>query len=251
MIFTTLDIITRRGLLENNLPIHYYSEFLIHGSSALRELTFDTLKVINTVKLPISTYGSCDLPDDFVEDVGVFFDDGGTLSPIAHNNGISPLRLHDTTSGAFVPPTGSDNTQQDSSLFFGSSGSLWFWNVNDFGEPTGRYFGANGGTNIGYKVIKERRQIQLSSGFIDGAIVLQYISDGQSIDSATQIDTQAIATIRAYQEWKRSPNANNEFSPEGRGYYNQKRLLRARLNDLSLHDIKNIIRKNYTAAIKN
>ena len=115
-------------------------------------------------------------------------------------------------------------------------------------------FGAHGGTDSGYKVVKERRQIQMSDDFIDSSgqtsIILMYISNGQSIDNATQIDYMAFQTIRAFQEWKRSPNANNENSPEGRQYLNQKRLLRARLNPLTRTDIINVLRQGYTATIK-
>ena len=250
MVFTTLDIITRRGLLEKGLPIHYYSEYLYHGSSALRELSFDSLQVVNTVSLPINSYGAVDLPSDYQDEVAVCFSGSGVLQQIPHNYTINPLRVHNTTTGAFEPQTTQDEIDVDSSIFFGGNGWLWFWNVNNFGEPTGRFFGAKGGTQLGYTVIPERRQIQLTGGFTDGSIVLQYISDGQNADSATQIDTAAFAVIRAYQEWKRSPNADNENSPEGRAFYNQRRLFRARKNSLNKTDIQNILRNAYTATLK-
>ena len=107
------------------------------------------------------------------------------------------------------------------------------------------------GTGIGYKVLKERRQIQLSVGFERSSVVLQYISDGQSINNATQIDTQAIQCIRAWQEWKRSGNANNDYSAEAISFYNRKKQLRARLSGLSLVDVKNALRQGFTGAIKN
>ena len=91
----------------------------------------------------------------------------------------------------------------------------------------------------------------MTGGFEGGAIILQYISDGQSLDSASQIDTRAIQCIRAWQEWKRGINANNPLSPEATYYMKQKKLLRSRLSNLTLIDIKNTIRNNYKAAIKN
>jgi len=80
---------------------------------------------------------------------------------------------------------------------------------------------------------------------------LQYISDGQSVNSATQIDTQAIQCIRAWQEWKRSGNANNDYSPEAVSFWNRKKNLRARLSGLTMVDVKNALRNGYTAAVKN
>src|SRR5258708_22426155 len=63
----------------------------------------------------------------------------------------------------------------------------------------------------------------------------QYISNGQSIDSASQVDTLAFSTVQGYINWKKSPNKDNEYSPEGRLYYNQKDRKSTRLN--SSHQI--------------
>lgn len=256
MIFATLDQIVRRGLLEDGLPIHYYSEFFYHSATSLRELSFDTLKIINTVNLPVNEYGAFDLPGDFVDDLSVSVPVGGDLFDLPKQSRLSPLRIHSPVTGQFVPNT-SDTNALNSTLaneFLGFPiGWNLYWNVNDYGEPTGRFYGASGGTQQGYQIFKERRQGQMTGGFVcqDSNIVLMYISDGQSLDNATQIDMQAFQTIRSFQEWKRSPNANDDNSPEGRAFYNQRRLLRARLNDLTRVDILNIIRQAYTAAMKN
>jgi len=126
----------------------------------------------------------------------------------------------------------------------------WYWNYSDYGEPTGRFFGRSGGTSQGYRVVKERREIQLTDNFIGQNVILLYISDGQGIDNASQIDTQATKAIQAWSDWKRSRNSNNEFSPEGKYWYNQKRILRARLNDMTVADIKNVLHNAYKATIK-
>lgn len=249
MVYTNLDIITRRTLLEKGLPIHYYAEHLFHAAACLRELSFDTLKIINTQQLPINSYGAVDLPDDYVDDIAVSFNWGSLLQPIPHKDSINPLRVHNSTTGAFAEHSNADQFDNNG-LFYGMVGWTWYWNINDYGEPTGRMFGANGGGVNGYKVIKERRQIQLSGDFPAQGIILQYISDGQNVDAASLIDTQAISSIQAYQSWKSSPNANNPYSPEAANFNKEKRKLRARLNDLTTVDIKQIIRLNYTAAIK-
>lgn len=250
MVYTNLDIITRRGLLENGLSIHYYAEMLFHAATCLRELTFDTLKIVNTRSLPVNEYAAVDLPDDFVEDVAVCFDYGNLLQPIPQKSNINPIRYNDPNTGEFAKPPVYD-AYRNNGLFYGMVGWTWYWNINDYAEPTGRLFGATGAGANGYKVVKERNQIQLTGNFNAGNIVLQYISDGQNVDAASQIDPQAFSTIRAYQDWKRSPNATNPNSPQAYNYKTQRRLLRARLNDLSLTDIKETLRSGYTAAIKN
>jgi len=249
----TLDIICRRWLLERGLPIHYYLEALLHSSAALRELAKDTLKIINTANLPVNTYGAMNLPDDFMDDIGVFYDMGSVLKPIPHKSNMNPLRVYNETTSAFEPHTNPDiNGRAISGVnFFGSANWMWYWNVNEYGEPTGRYFGSNGGTVQGYQVFKERRQIQLTGGFEGGNMVLQYTSNGQSIDNATQVEWMAFKAIQSYIDWQRSPNAAIKNSQEAATYYNEKRLLRSNLNEMTITDIRNVVHSAYMASPKN
>jgi hypothetical protein len=212
-------------------------------------LTYDTLKIINSVSLPVNSYYAVDLPEDFVDDISVNVPTGSFLKPVPKNDSINPLRLVDPTTGQFVPYK---DAGQNETVYGINPSWLWYWNVNDYGEPTGRFYGAGGGERAnGYKLLKERRQIQLTETFTGDTIVLLYISDGQSVNSATQIDMLAFSTIQAYIDWKTSPNAARKDSYEARTYADEKRLLRAKLNDLTVVDIKNIVRKQFMAAIKN
>jgi len=251
MIFSNVDTIVRRSLLEKGMPIHYYAEYLFHVSAAIRELSFDTLKIINCANLTVNDYFPLDLPDDFVDDLAVCIPVGNLLHPIPKNDSITPLRIHDSTTGEFIPYT--DFNREDGQSIFGFPiGWSWFWNVSDWGEPTGRFFGSSGGgKQNGYKLIKERRQIQLTETFTSPDAILLYISDGQSVDNATQVDTMAIKCIQSYCDWKSSPNAAIKDSYEAATFYNEKRLLRARLNDLTKTDVIQIIRSAFTATIKN
>lgn len=252
MLFTNVDVICRRWLLAKGLSNHFYLEALIHCTAAIRELSFDSMQIINSVICKLNSYNAIDLPTDFTDDIGVSLQVGGLLQPVPKNNAISPLRNVDPT-GQFVPYT---NIQQDNTTLgsiYGISPSwLWFWNINDWGEPTGRFFGANGGANRnGYKLIRERRQIQFTQQFTSDEVVLMYISDGQNIDNASQVDSLAQACIESYISWKSGPNADMKDSYEANTFYNEKRLFRARKDSLTVPDIKNIIRKNTIAAIKN
>lgn len=250
MTLTTIDVIVRRWLLEKGLPIHYYSEGLYHASSCLRELTFDSLQIINTLRLPINDYFAVDLPEDFVDDVMVGVPVGGQYQPVAKLNSLSPLRLA-TDEGAYT--TAGESGQNVETIAVGFLPyALWYYNFNEYGEPTGRFFGAGGGAmQNGYKVVRERGQIQLTESFTSEDVLLMYISDGQSVTAASQVDPRAFSTIQSWISWKKSPNADNCHSPEAISFNKNKRLLRARLNDLTVVDIKNIIRKEFRATIKN
>lgn len=251
MILTNLDIIVRGWLLQRNIPIHFYAEGLYHSCNALSYLTQDTLQVINAANLPVSDYGGVDLPDDFVDDLGVFSPVSGSLAPLPKQDWITPLRIHDTTSGEFVPYPGQENTSGLPNVFYGFPMQWnYYWNVNDYGEATGRRFGSRGGTAQGYQVFKERRQLQLTPAFYETSIVLLYISDGQSSNAASQIDTMATRAIQTWIDWQRSPNATIKDSMEARTFYNEKRRLKSLLNPLTKTDILNTIRNSYTSSIK-
>jgi len=249
MIFNTLDTIVRRTLLERSMPIHYYMEYMLHASACVRELSFDTLKIINTEFLPVTDYNAVDLPGDFVDDICCYLPVGGQLQEVPKNYNLNPLRNRNSD-GLFVPYTNSTANGLATNILGIQPQWLWFWNVNDWGEPTGRFFGAPGGVRGGYNVFKERRQIQLAAELVTTGIVLKYVSDGQRTNNATEIDVQAIASVQSYIDWKRSPSAAMKDSPEARTYTNEQRKLRARLDDLTIIDIKNIMRNNYHGAIK-
>lgn len=252
MLWTNVDSIVRRSLLERGYPIHYYAEYLFHATTCLRQLNRDTLKLVNSANLPVdSATNSVTLPPDFMDDILVAIPVGDLLQPVSKKDNLNPIQIHDTTTGAFT--SYSDLTTTQENTVFGFIGNwYWFWNISDYGEPTGRYFGAGGGEKLnGYMLIKEQNRIQLTGTFSSDNIVLLYISDGQSIDNATKVDAQAIDAVKAYINWMCSPNAAIERSPEGMTYYNQKRLLKASFNDLTVTDIKDIIRRNFMATIKN
>jgi hypothetical protein len=212
----------------------------------LRELSFGTLPIINTARLPVNSYGAIEFPFDFVDDVMLGIPVGGMLQPVAKRDNINPLRTFGSD-GQFENWT-TGNSEETNAIFSGTW--TWFWNVNDFGEPTGRMFGAGSGSNNGYTVDRKRRQIQVTGSFTSDEAVLMYISDGQSADNATQIDVRAQAAIDAFCGWKSSPNADRKDSPEAATFYNEVRILIARLDDLTPSDIKVIIRRNYRATAK-
>ena len=246
MIFTTLDIIVRRTLLERRLPIHWYVETLVHCSTCLRELNFDTLQIINTVTLTPNQAGQADLPCDFTQEVGMFLPIGQYLSPIVHRDNITPLVNYNTT-GQPVPYSQNPTAPINTTIPFDWPGGNWYWNVNDLGENLGRLFGYD--TTLfnpnGYIIVPERGQVQFTETFTQPSAVFMYISDGQTITNASQITPMAIITLQAWNDWKRSKNAANDMSPEGMTYKRARKMLRSRLSDLSLLDIKQIIRSNY------
>lgn len=247
MRYTTLDEIIRRNLLAKRQPLHYYIEYLVHASSCLRELTLDSLRIINTVELTLNDYYAADLPCDYIDWTKVGIKMGQFVQPITQRDSINRLRNQDSQ-GNYI-------TYQDPASFnidFPFWPGYWmFQNIDDLGENLGRLYGFNAGlVPDGFKVLKERNQIQFLETARDTTYVLEYISDGQTSDNASQVDQYAWSCIEAYINWKRSPNADNDHSPEAYNYKNQRRTLRARMSEVTLYDIRQILFRNYRASIK-
>jgi hypothetical protein len=229
--------------------LHWYIQALKSASDCLRELTFDTLQNVNTVNLTLSASGSADLPCDYVDFVKVGVPYSQYVRPLVQKDSINRLQNKES-SGNVIPY--SDNSDSDF-LFVPSFYVSDF--INDNGEPLGRLFGFNAGwIQDGFKILRERGQIQVDQQLGATSIYLEYISDGQCSDNATKVHPYAQKTIEAYILWQFKQHsraygsqerelAKNEFST-------QRRILRARMNGLTAQDIKRIVRKSYSATIK-
>lgn len=251
----TLDQIVRNVLLSKSLPLHWYAEFLTHAANCLRELTIDSLQIINTKSLTLNSYYAADLPCDMIPggDVAVGIPNSQFLLPVAQRTNITPL-VNTNASGQPVPygpAQGVDSVFNYFGFFSGWSWG-WTWNVDSLGENTGRLFGYDSSnTKNGYQIFPERNQIQFTETFTNCHPVLMYISDGQCVDSASQITPLAFNCISDWINWKRSPNADMIQSPQGQTWVASRKVLRGRINQLDIPALKQILQRAYRATIKN
>lgn len=247
MIWRTIDNITRSNLLRSGYPMHWYLQYLKYGIDGLRELTFDTLRVVNTVTISIGAGNVGQLPCDYVDYVKVGKKIGQYVRPMVESKTIS--RLHNFDSLGNIIQYGSSTTNDN----VGVTGADWVM-VNDKGENIGRLYGLGVFPSAnGFKILRERGsgEIQLDDQCTATEIEMEYISDGQTMNSATKVHPYAQAFIEAEQiarlkEFGR--HYSGEEKRESRRYADQlHRNLRGRLNPLTISDIKNIIRGSYTA----
>jgi hypothetical protein len=254
MRWRTLDGIVRSCLLQSEKTIHWYLPYLKAGSDCLRELTFDTLEVINTIRLQLNSYKAVGLPCDFVDWVKVGIPQGQFVQPLLQREGINRLNNFDDNGRktTYNLPDPDNQDVLDANMI--NVNGLWIENhFNDKGENVGRYFGIGAGSEPDtFKVLRERSEIQFNEalGQEDDPIILEYISDGQTSNAATKIHPYAQRTIETYIFWKNSPNANNEKSPEAMQYHEAHRILRGRLSDITGDDLIRIIRRGYSGSIR-
>lgn len=261
MTTASLDYIVKNFLLKRGYPLHWYMQFMVYAADCLRELTFDDLRIINTKILPVNqTINAAELPEDYQDYITVGVMIGQRIRPLVPTSTLNPLTSLDNGQNYSeqnwqdsTTPPGSNENQ----LYYGALPyAQWFTvHYNDYGENIGRFFGLGAGYQEDtFQVFKERNQIQLDQKFSVENIVLQYISDGQSADAASQIDPYAIRTIQAYIDYQMKAHNRTygvgERQVSENNYVKERKILRARKSDWSIEKIKRIVQKNTMGAPK-
>lgn len=264
MKYYSLNIIIKNVLLRRNYPLQYYLQFLVYGKDCLRQMSLDSLGVINTKLLDVVVsggYNVATLPDDYVDWTKVGVRVGQYVKPLLERDSINNLHNYDDT-GAIIPY--GDTTDIPSSVAqidmgIGLNSGTFAWDTvtwDSYGEFIGRYYGFRGsGSEIDtFKVIPERCQIQLNENLSVDKIVLEYVGDGLGCDSATQIPIYAVDTIESYIIWQMKEQNRNYQLGERKiaydEYVRQYQIFLARKNPLTKEMIVRILNRNYTAVIK-
>lgn len=252
MTFTSLDTITRSVLLQKTLPLHWYVQFLKYASDCVRELSFDSMQAINSVTLLIDRRDfTVDLPCDYIDWVRVGVPEGQFVRPLVQQDSFNRLTNFTPTG---MPTTYGAGTPQNIDFPFWP-GFWMFQNIDDLGESVGRLYGFGAALyHNGFKVIRERGQIQLNQGLRACEIVLDYISSGQAISNATRIDPLCQAVVEAYVDWKYKSHSKRFSTAEAEqafGHYKiELRKFRARKDELTPFDIRQVIYRNYIGTAK-
>lgn len=246
MNYVSLDTIVRSTLMRRGYSLHWYVQFLKHSADCLRELGFDTLKNVNTKVIPVTAGNVVKLPCDFVDWTKVGTKTGQYVSRLTQNEAMNRLPNY---SGGQIANYGEAGT----STYYSGYAYGWNW-YNDLGEFNGELYGATGGVQAGFKLLRERGIIQLSEQITATEIVLEYIGDGTACDNATKIHPYAQAAIEAYVVWQLKEHNRNYGAGERQLAHNQfiveHKKLRSRLNPITTNDIINIFNRSKTASVK-
>lgn len=259
MKYYTVDSIVRNVLLRRGYPLHWYVQFLVSAKDCLREMALDSMPIINTALIDVETTGNyINLPCDFVDWTKVGIRVGQYVKPLVQRDSINRLHHYDSDGNIDNYEDTTDvPTDADTPIIFGSP--VFFWDTvtwDTYGEFTGRLYGFSGaGSNFDtFKYLPERNQIQLNQNLQVDKIVLEYISDGMSCDAATQVDVYAVATIEAYIIWQLKEQGRHYTMGERqlaeREYLKQYDIFRARMNPLTIEDLRRAIYRNYRGSIK-
>lgn len=202
-------------LLEKGLPIHYFMTALISAIDALRELSMEEIAFINTKIVYPDSNGSIELPSGLCDFVNISVPVGQVTQSLVPDKNINSLPNYSL--GAIVP-----YSTTESPIVYGG-----FYQYS-------RCF------NDTYKLLREQNRIQLNENLIGTEqCILEYITDGMDVDSATRVHPHAYQAIKVYVEWKmdRNPNGGKMFGIE-------RKKIRARRNDITPEALKRLIERN-------
>ena len=97
--------------------------------------------------------------------------------------------------------------------------------------------------------------MQLDTSYIGTEIVLDYITDGLTTSASNAIHPYAIDCIKSYIHYKTKEHSRaynmGERQVAKDEFYNQLRLLKARMNSIDINDIRRSLDRGYGPTIKN
>lgn len=245
MRYTTIDKVVRGVLLQKGYPIHFYVQCLVYAARCFEEISFDSIGNIRSKKLEINEFGEVIIPGDCVDVIAAGLINGQYLQPTVHATGMNRLENFDSN--------GDRATYGEGEVLNGIvPANVVTWNGH--GENVGRRFGHRGRRTDVFQVIPERNVIQFDEQVDADYAVIQYISDGSESDNATMIHPYAIQTLEDYIKWQLKENGRSysEYDKDRmrRIFEHSHMVLRARMNPLTMDDIRAIIKKNTHGSIK-
>lgn len=230
---------------------------------AIRELGFDMLKIVRSLKMPVNTsLMTVDLPDDFVDlvKIGVVGGDG-LVYVLGENKNINISQIY-VEDGGGNPVEGEDGLYErvdDTSRpgfgysdLYGFETYLFrnFWDNDSYGA----LYGVGGGQYVAeYRMNYDQNRIELGSapGFSD--VIIEYIAD-EARSANPSVNLYAESAVRSYIYYKIIERKSNvpsvEKSRARAEYYNERRLANARLKSFNMTEALKTIRKNFKQTVK-
>jgi hypothetical protein len=232
----------------------------------LRELGFDMLKVIRSLKLTMNpNNNTVELPDDYVDwsKVGVVGSDG-LVYVLGENKNINYSQKYSDINNITYDADGdglldredskgaSDGTISAGSLDDGF-GSYIFRNYV-YGNAQGQLYGFGGGKYKGeFRVNLDQNRLEISTNSNVSEVVIEYVAD-EARSSNPHVHVYAEEALISYIYYKiieRKAGVPAAEKARARAeYYNERRKANARMKSFTKEELLRTIRKNYKQAPK-
>ena len=238
----------------------------------IREIGFDVIPKIKSLKLAVSAQDEVVIPDDFTDMIklGVVHSDGNVYV-FGENKHINMSRSINAPATQQVFNTGpldiAENEIDDRSddkgptVGFGTSNAgsnnnfdSYIFRNYIYENQVGRLYGMGGGHLHGeYRINLDRNRIELSTNNDFTEVVMEYIAD-EARSSDPMVHVYAEEALRSYIYYKlcerKSTVPANEKARARSEFYNERRKARARINNFTKEEALKVIRKNYKQSPK-
>lgn len=238
-----------------------------HALRGIRELGFDVQKIVKSIKLPIESNDTIELPDDFVDFIKIgIVGSNGIVHVFGENKNINQSmayvldsngnQIDSDDDGVFdrvdsKGPTASGSPEVD--LVENGLESFIFRNYL-YDGGLGVLYGFGGGKTFGqFRLNLEQNRIEISNTTNASEVVMEYISD-EARSSNPVVHVYAEDALMAYIYYKiverKTSVPANEKARARAEYYNERRKANARMKSVSKDDILRTIRKNFKQSPK-
>lgn len=245
-----IEIVKDYMIEEERNTLHKQDIYLHHAINAVRDLHYDVSGTINTVALSVDTQKNiCNLPDDFMREVGVAVVDGSgnlvSLSRSPHKIFKLPDNCGNITAGA------PSSNAIDEIGFYYNTQAEHFRN----GQNIGNWFGIGGQQATGdYTINHKEKRIEFSSRTSQTYIILKYLSEASQVNGQFEVHEYLREPIKNYIEWKDKQRKRyvsaGEKAELQRKYVVSKTWARMRLSSFDLEEAKEIAKVNFFQAPK-
>lgn len=226
----------------------------------LRDMGFDMLKRVRSLKLPVSANNTVEFPEDYVDwtKVGVVGSDG-LVYVLTENKHISISQKYSTdangnkldSSGDGLYDREDDRTANDSRSSAGQDYTFTNFLLNG---SEGRLYGLGGGSSRAYfRVNYDQNRLEIESNSDVTEIVLEYVAD-EARSSNPTVHIYAEDALHSYIYYRtierKTAVPANEKARARTEYYNERRKAKARMNAVTKEDLIRVVRKNFKQSIK-
>lgn len=234
----------------------------------VRDMGFDMLKVVRSLKLPInSATDSVTLPDDYVDwtKVGVVGTDG-LVYVLGENKNINYSQKYSTVNDLNYDQDGDGLLERKDSKTSTSGGSpvadsgitdgmnSYIFRNYIHGDDAGRLYGIGGGKYYGeFRVNLDQNRIELKTNSNLSELVIEYVAD-EARSTNPRVHVYAEEALRAYIYYRiierKSSVPANEKARARAEYYNERRRANSRMKSFTKEEALKTIRKNFKQAPK-
>lgn len=240
------------------------SDTLIHNYAlrGIREMGFDLLQRIRSIKLSTGANNTVDLPDDFVNllKIGIVGSDG-LVRVFGENKNINYSQKYKTDSAGNNLDSDGDGvfdredakTGSTAGGILGGDDFLVFSNYI-YQNNVGQIYGLGGGFYEGeYRLNLDQNRIEIATNSAASEVVIEYIADeARSINPTVHV--QAEEALRSYIYYKlierKSSVPMAEKTRARSEYYNERRRANSRMKSFSQEEALKTIRKNFKQSPK-